>query len=110
MIDKEDDIEIKGGEEVRKAFLELLDLCPRCRTPKNRRLLISAFNFAYDAHSGMKRKSGEPFIIHPIEVAKIVVKEIGLGITSIVCALLHDVVEDSEEITVDIIRNKFGDK
>ncbi len=110
MTDKEDDIEIKGGEEVRKAFLELLNLCPRCRTPKNRKLLISAFNFAYDAHSGMKRKSGEPFILHPIEVAKIVVKEIGLGITSIVCALLHDVVEDSEEITVDIIRNKFGDK
>jgi guanosine-3',5'-bis(diphosphate) 3'-pyrophosphohydrolase len=110
MTDNEDDIEIRGGEEVRKAFLELLDLCPRCRTPKNKKLLISAFNFAYDAHSGMKRKSGEPFIIHPIEVAKIVVKEIGLGITSIVCALLHDVVEDSEEITVDIIRNKFGDR
>ena len=110
MSDKEIDIEIRGDEQVKKAFLELLDLCPRCKTPKNKKLLITAFNFAYDAHSGMKRKSGEPFILHPIEVGKIVVKEIGLGVTSIVCALLHDVVEDNEDITLDIIKSKFGEK
>ncbi len=110
MAEKELNIELRGDEQVRKAFEELLELCPRCQTSKNKKLLITTFNFAYDAHEGMRRKSGEPFILHPIEVAKIVVKEIGLGITSIICALLHDVVEDNEEITVDIVRNKFGEK
>lgn len=108
MTDSELNNEIHGEEQVQKAFLELFDLCPRCNTPKNRKLLISAFNFAYDGHAGMKRKTGEPFILHPIEVSKIVIKEIGLGVTSVVCALLHDVVEDNDEISLDIISNKFG--
>lgn len=68
-----------------------------------------AFRFANAAHDGIKRKSGEPFIIHPIAVAKIVVKDLGLGATSIVAALLHDVVEDTEYRLSDI-ENMFGNK
>ncbi len=70
--------QIKGEEIVKKAFMELLDMCENRPTNENEALLISAFNFAYDAHDGIKRKSGEPFILHPITVGKIVVKEIGL--------------------------------
>jgi len=102
--------DIKGDEVVRRAFLELFEMCPRCRIPKNKKLLISAFNFAFEAHADMKRKTGEPYILHPIEVSKIVVKEIGLGVTSVICALLHDVVEDNEDITIDMISEKFGEK
>ncbi len=68
-----------------------------------------AFKFANAAHDGIKRKSGEPYIIHPIAVAKIVAKELGLGATSIVSALLHDVVEDTEYRISDI-KNMFGGK
>lgn len=77
---------------------------------KDDRLLIrKAFDLALDAHKGMRRKSGEPYIYHPLAVAQIVVTEVGLGPTSVVCALLHDVVEDTE-ITLDDIRQMFGDK
>ena len=72
-------------------------------------LITKAFNFANQAHAGVKRRSGEPYIMHPIAVAEIVCKEIGLGSTSICAALLHDVVEDTE-YTVEDIRNMFGDK
>ena len=68
-----------------------------------------AFQFANAAHDGIKRKSGEPYIIHPLAVAKIVAKDLGLGATSIVSAILHDVVEDTE-YTVSDIENMFGDK
>jgi len=68
-----------------------------------------AFRFANAAHEGIKRKSGEPYIIHPIAVAKIVAKDLGLGATSIVAALLHDVVEDTEYSVTDI-ENMFGEK
>ncbi len=68
-----------------------------------------AFRFANAAHEGTRRKSGEPYIIHPIAVAKIVAKEIGLGATSIVAAILHDVVEDTEYRVSDI-ENMFGEK
>lgn len=68
-----------------------------------------AFKFANAAHEGIKRRSGEPYIIHPIAVAKIVAKDLGLGATSIVAALLHDVVEDTE-YTVDDMENMFGHK
>jgi GTP pyrophosphokinase len=68
-----------------------------------------AFRFANAAHDGIRRKSGEPYIIHPIAVAKIVAKEIGLGATSIVAAILHDVVEDTEYRLSDI-ENMFGEK
>lgn len=68
-----------------------------------------AFRFANAAHDGIKRKSGEPYIIHPIAVAKIVAKDLGLGATSIVAAILHDVVEDTEYSLTDI-ENMFGEK
>lgn len=71
--------------------------------------ITKAFNFAKQAHDGVKRRSGEPYIMHPIAVAKIVCREMGLGSTSICAALLHDVVEDTE-YTVEDIRNMFGDK
>lgn len=68
-----------------------------------------AFRFANAAHDGIKRKSGEPYIIHPIAVAKIVAKNLGLGATSIVAAILHDVVEDTDYTLTDI-ENMFGKK
>ena len=72
-------------------------------------LIRKAFNLAMDAHKGMRRKSGEPYILHPIAVAQIAVEEIGLGTTSIIASLLHDVVEDTE-IEIEDIRREFGPK
>lgn len=75
----------------------------------NYELIDKAYNFATNAHHGARRRSGEPYMIHPLSVARIVVKEIGLGTTSICASLLHDVVEDTD-YTVDDIRNIFGDR
>jgi GTP pyrophosphokinase len=75
----------------------------------DRKLIRRAFDMAADAHKDMRRKSGEPFIFHPLSVADIVAKEIGLGATSIICALLHDVVEDTE-ISLTDIKREFGSK
>lgn len=72
-------------------------------------IITKAFNFANQAHKGIKRRSGELYIMHPIAVAKIVCNEIGLGSTSICAALLHDVVEDTD-YTVEDIENIFGPK
>lgn len=72
-------------------------------------LITRAFHFAKEAHSGARRKSGEPYIMHPLAVARIVCNEIGLGSTSICAALLHDVVEDTD-YTVEDIKNLFGEK
>ena len=72
-------------------------------------LITKAFHFAKQAHKGVRRRSGEPYIMHPLAVARIVVKEIGLGSTSICAALMHDVVEDTE-YTVEDIKNLFGEK
>ncbi|MEQ9290428.1 MAG: bifunctional (p)ppGpp synthetase/guanosine-3',5'-bis(diphosphate) 3'-pyrophosphohydrolase [Cyclobacteriaceae bacterium] len=73
------------------------------------KLIKKAFNLSNDAHKDMRRKSGEPYIYHPLDVAQICVSEIGLGTTSIISALLHDVVEDTEWEIFDI-RREFGDK
>ena len=81
----------------------------RCRTEDEFKVVQKAFEFANDAHKNVRRRSGVPYIIHPIQVAKIVVTDIGLGYKSIVAALLHDVVEDTE-YTVEDIRNLFGAK
>lgn len=94
---------------VQEQFNELLEACTRCKTEEDRMLIIKAFNLANEAHKGVKRKSGEPFILHPIAVAKIATKEIGLGPTAIACALLHDVVEDTH-YTLDDIERIFGKK
>ena len=81
----------------------------RCTNEEELEVIQKAFEFANEAHKGVRRRSGEPYILHPIAVAKIVVSNIGLGYKSIVAALLHDVVEDTD-YTVDDLRNLFGDK
>jgi guanosine-3',5'-bis(diphosphate) 3'-pyrophosphohydrolase len=81
----------------------------RCSKPGDRELIEKAFKVANDAHWDMRRKSGEPYIIHPIAVAKIVNQEIGLGAKSIAVSLLHDVVEDTEYTLEDVERD-FGPK
>lgn len=81
----------------------------RCANQGELDMVQKAFDFANEAHKGVRRRSGEPYILHPIAVAQIVVSNIGLGYKSICAALLHDVVEDTD-YTVDDIRNIFGDK
>ena len=81
----------------------------RCTDQAELEMVQKAFDFANEAHKGVRRRSGEPYILHPIAVAKIVVSNIGLGYKSIIAALLHDVVEDTD-YTVDDLRNLFGDK
>lgn len=81
----------------------------RCANQAELDVVQKAFDFANEAHKGVRRRSGEPYILHPIAVAKIVVSNIGLGYKSIAAALLHDVVEDTD-YTVDDIRNLFGEK
>ena len=78
-------------------------------TDEEKTLVKKAFTLAANAHKDMRRKSGEPYIYHPLDVAYICVSEIGLGITSVVCALLHDVVEDTD-YTIEDIRTLFSDK
>ncbi len=79
------------------------------RRLEDRKMVRKAFNVAVEAHKDMRRQSGEPYIYHPLDVAVIAVREIGLGMTSIICALLHDVVEDTD-FTLEDIRGLFGDK
>ena len=94
---------------VAEAFEQLLECY--INSPHRRKVDIikKAFNFAYHAHQGVRRLSGEPYIMHPLEVATIACKEIGLGSTSICAALLHDVVEDTD-YTINDIENIFGAK
>ncbi len=70
-------------------------------------LIRRAFEISADAHKDMRRKSGEPYILHPLAVSRIVVEEISLGVTSVICALLHDVVEDTE-LTLEDMQQEFG--
>jgi len=90
-------------------FDDLMKACDRKVSDDGKVRIQKAFEFANNAHTGVKRKSGEPYIIHPIAVAKIVVEEIGLSATSIIAALLHDVVEDTD-YTLEDISNLFGEK
>lgn len=86
-----------------KEYQDLLRLCPKGRkTEDNLAMIRKAFDFACHAHEGQRRRSGEAYIIHPIEVAKITAGEIGLGTKSVICALLHDVVEDTDYTLEDI--------
>lgn len=94
---------------IQEAFNDLLKEYLNSNHRRKVERITTAFNFAKQAHSGVKRRSGEPYIMHPLAVAKIVCSEMGLGSTSICSALLHDVVEDTE-YTVEDIRNMFGDK
>ena len=100
----------KDNELIESEFEELrLASLKRCANQSEFEIVLKAFDFAKAAHNGVRRRSGEPYILHPIAVSKIVVKEIGLGYKSIVSALLHDVVEDTEYNTDDIER-LFGAK
>lgn len=100
-----------GGDEkmVDDAFQHLLESYLSSRHRKKVDIITKAFNFARQAHKGVKRLSGEPYIMHPIAVAQIACSEMGLGSTSICSALLHDVVEDTD-YTVEDIENIFGPK
>ena len=94
---------------INEAFQEMLGTYLASKHRKKVDIITRAFNFAKHAHKGVRRNSGEPYILHPIAVARIVSEEIGLGSTSICAALLHDVVEDTE-YTVEDISNLFGPK
>ena len=94
---------------VDEAFQRLLNSYLASPHRKKVEIITKAFNFARQAHKGVRRLSGEPYIMHPLAVAQIACSEIGLGSTSICSALLHDIVEDTD-YTVEDIRNMFGDK
>ena len=95
---------------IEQEFASLLQVATkRCKDADEVETVRKAFEFANQAHKNVRRRSGEPYMLHPIAVARIVVTEIGLGCKSICAALLHDVVEDTS-YTVEDIRNLFGDK
>lgn len=96
--------------EIEKAYQSMLDSAKFCKkTPENLARIKKAFDVAYEAHKNVRRKSGEPYIYHPIAVARICAEEIGLGATSIICSLLHDTVEDTD-LTLEDVANMFGKK
>jgi guanosine-3',5'-bis(diphosphate) 3'-pyrophosphohydrolase len=103
--------QVQAEEEEKKIILReyrsLLRSLKQRLKKGDKRLVRRAFEIAADAHKHMRRKSGEPYILHPLAVAKIVVDEIGLGVTSVICALLHDTVEDTE-VTLHEIESEFG--
>ena len=101
--------EAEDAKMIDDAFKHLLDTYMASRHRKKVDVITKAFNFARQAHKGVRRLSGEPYILHPIAVAQIACEEVGLGSTSICAALLHDVVEDTDYTTEDI-ENIFGAK
>ncbi|MGV8879221.1 MAG: RelA/SpoT family protein [Sphingobacteriaceae bacterium] len=96
-------------KEILKRYRALLRACKSTMQKGDKRMIRRAFDMALESHKDMRRKSGEPYIYHPIAVAQIAAEEIGLGTTSIVCALLHDVVEDTS-VTLEDIERDFGKK
>lgn len=109
MTDEKHNSEQAEEELINSTFQELLDRYLSSKHRKKVDLITKAFNFAKQAHKGVRRRSGEPYILHPLAVARIACCEIGLGSTSICAALLHDVVEDTD-YTVEDIENLFGPK
>lgn len=103
------ELSVEEKSKVMEAYQELVDCLSPSMTKTNKELVRKAYNFALKAHGNERRKSGEPYILHPISVAKIVTEEIGLGTKSIISALLHDVVEDTE-YSLDDIEREFGIK
>lgn len=102
------DIEAEN-KEIRKRYRALLRACKPTLQKGDKQQIRKAFDLALECHKDMRRKSGEPYIYHPIAVAQIAAEEIGLGTTSIVCSLLHDVVEDTA-LTLEDIEAQFGKK
>ncbi|HNP53241.1 MAG TPA: bifunctional (p)ppGpp synthetase/guanosine-3',5'-bis(diphosphate) 3'-pyrophosphohydrolase [Ferruginibacter sp.] len=94
-------------KEILRQYRGLLRVLKQKLKPGDKMILRNAFEMAAEAHKTMRRKSGEPYILHPLAVAKICVEEIGLGVRSTVCALLHDTVEDTD-ITLQDIQREFG--
>ena len=99
----------RENTKITKAYKELLKVSYRLLNSDDKKLIRSAFEVALDAHKDQRRKSGEAYIFHPIAVAKIVASEIGLDATCIAAALLHDVVEDNPNYTIDDIQQLFGE-
>ncbi|MGB5362973.1 MAG: RelA/SpoT family protein [Aureibaculum sp.] len=96
------------NKEIAKRYKDMLSVTYQTLSKEDKVLIRKAFDIALDAHKDQRRKTGEPYIFHPIAVAKIVANEIGLGATSIMCALIHDVVEDSDDYTFEDIERLFG--
>jgi guanosine-3',5'-bis(diphosphate) 3'-pyrophosphohydrolase len=99
----------KEKKEILKRYKTLLKSLKNRMEKGDKQMIRKAFDLALEQHKDMRRKSGEPYIYHPLEVAQIVVDEIQLGPTAVVCALLHDTVEDTD-ITLEDIKSLFGDK
>jgi len=97
------------NKEIAKRYKDMLSATYQTLSKKDKELIRKAFELAVDAHKNQRRKTGEPYIYHPVAVADIVANEIGLGATSIACALLHDVVEDSDDYTFEDIERIFGE-
>ncbi len=94
-------------KEILREYRALLRVLKQRLKPGDKMLMRSAFEIAAEAHKTMRRKSGEPYILHPLAVAKICAEEIGLGVRSTICALLHDTVEDTD-ITLEDVQREFG--
>ena len=109
MVTKRENLIMSEEEMVKMAFERLLKSYSESNHRQKFDIINKAFQFANQAHKGVKRRSGEPYIMHPLAVAQIVSEEMGLGSTSISSALLHDVVEDTD-YTVEDVRNLFGNK
>src|SRR6056300_1854757 len=100
---------IAENKAIAKEYKELLRISYQSLTEDDKKLIRTAFDTAVEAHSDQRRKSGEAYIFHPIAVSKIVASEIGLDATSIAAALLHDVVEDNPDYTIEDIEQLFGE-
>ncbi len=100
--------EVLENKTIVNKYRELMRVICKKTTAEERKSIRKAFVLATNAHNGVRRKSGEPYIYHPIAVALICCQEMNLGVTSVICALLHDVVEDTE-YTLEDIRDMFGD-
>lgn len=100
----------KEKKEIVKRYRALMKAWNSNKGIQENNQVRKAFIMASQAHNTMRRRTGEPYIYHPLEVARIVAGEIGLGETAIISALLHDVVEDNPDYTIEMIRQNFGDK
>ncbi|MEO6330151.1 MAG: HD domain-containing protein, partial [Ginsengibacter sp.] len=96
-------------KEILRSYRTLLRMLKSKLKPRDKELIRRAFEMAADAHKTMRRKSGEPYILHPLAVAMICVEEIGLGVRSTICALLHDTVEDTDISLIDV-QKEFGEE
>lgn len=105
----QDSVIEKERSEIQKRYHQLLSVFYPQPGSEQKEKMKAAFDFANEAHKNHRRKSGEPYIYHPISVAQIVVEEIGLGTTSVMCALMHDVVEDTDYTLADI-KEHFGEE